>query len=69
MNLKGNSDNKEKPGKGKEKTDKPVDKRTKQNKARTASITEIEETPENDDDVDSDSATFIVSRKGIPKGN
>ena len=58
--FKANSDNKEKPGKGK--SDKPVDKRTKLNKARTASITEIEETPDDEEDEDSDSAPFIVSR-------
>ena len=58
--FKGNSD---KPGKGTEKTDKPVDKKKKLNKARKASITEIEETPEDEEDEDSDnSVPFIVSR-------
>ena len=80
---RGNSNNRDKPGKGKEKTDKPVDKRTKRNKACTATITEIEETPEEEDDDDSDSVSsvsFIASRvqwwplgeavqKQIPKGN
>ena len=58
--FKANSDNKEKPGKGK---DKPVDKRTKFNKARTVSSREDEneETLEEEDE-DSDSAPFIVSR-------
>ena len=60
--FRGNSNNRDKPGKGKEKTDKPVDKRTKRNKACTATITEIEETPEEEDDEDSDSVPFIASR-------
>ena len=58
--FKANSDNKDKTGKGK---DKPIDKKTKFNKARTVSNREDdnEETPEEEDE-DSDSAPFIVSR-------
>ena len=43
--FKGNSDNRDKPGKGTEKTDKPVDKRTKRNKVRSATITDVKEAP------------------------